>query len=346
MANTEQNFDENSDLNASERKKDHIELALKSRILSHQIDTRFDYEPLMSPHPVNHDAIGCNFLGKRFNVPIWVSSMTGGTALAGIINKNLAKACGEFRMGMGLGSCRQLLYSDEYLADFQVKKYMGEQPLYANLGIAQLESLIESGEVLKITELLYKLEADGLIIHINPLQEWLQPEGDRFKHSPIDTLKRLLDIAQFNIIVKEVGQGMGPKSLCALLQLPIEAIDFGASGGTNFAMLEMLRSAGDIAENYNKLAHIGHSAEEMVQLVNTLQSTLGNRMLCRQIIISGGINDFLDGYYLMQKLSIQSVYGQASGLLAHAQESYERLHRHIDMQVQGLALAKAYLSVK
>lgn len=337
---------DNADSNASERKKDHIEMAFKSRVSHQQIDTRFYYEPLLSPHPGNEENIKIQFLGKIFKAPIWVSSMTGGTTLAGIINKNLAKACGEYGLGMGLGSCRQLLHSDEYLDDFQIRKYLPEQPLYANLGIAQLETLIENNQLAKVNLLLDKLEADGLIIHVNPLQEWLQPEGDKFKTDPLQTIKKVIEKANYKIIVKEVGQGMGPESLESLMKLPIEAIDFGASGGTNFALLEILRSSPEISENYGNLSFIGHSAADMVEFVNVLQAKLKQDVLCNQFIISGGVSDFLDGYYLTQKLSLPAIYGQASGLLKYAQSSYEELQKFLDLQIKGLSLAQAYLRVK
>jgi len=346
MANPIHNPLDNADINASERKKDHIEMAFRSRVLHQQIDTRFNYEPLLSSHPEDEENIKIKFLGKEFKAPIWVSSMTGGTTLAGIINKNLAKACGEYGLGMGLGSCRQLLYSDEYMDDFQIRKYMSDQPLYANLGIAQLEILIQNNQLGKVNLLLDKLEADGLVIHVNPMQEWLQPEGDRFKSDPLTTIKRVIEKSTYKIIVKEVGQGMGPKSLEALLKLPIEAIDFGASGGTNFALLEILRSSPEISENYGNLALIGHSAADMVEFVNALHIKNNHDILCKQVIVSGGVSDFLDGYYLTQKLSLPAIYGQASGLLKYAQSSYEQLQKYLDLQIKGLSLAKAYLQVK
>lgn len=346
MANLIQIPIDNNDINASDRKKDHIEMAFKSRVLHQHIDTRFNYEPLLSSHPQDEENIKLHFLGKEFKAPIWVSSMTGGTALAGTINKNLAKACGEYGLGMGLGSCRQLLYSDEYLDDFQIRKYMSDQPLYANLGIAQLEVLIQNNQLDKVNILLDKLDADGLIIHVNPMQEWLQPEGDRFKSDPLLTIKKVIEKSSFKIIVKEVGQGMGPESLEALLKLPIEAIDFGASGGTNFALLEILRSSPEVSENYSNLALIGHSAADMVESVNAIYLKHDQDILCKQIIVSGGVADFLDGYYLTQKLRLPAVYGQASGLLKYAQYSYEELQKYLDLQIKGLSLAKAFLRVK
>jgi isopentenyl-diphosphate delta-isomerase len=335
-----------NDQQAAERKKDHIELALRSRVSKEALDGRFHYEPLFSAHPRQEEPKPFSFLGKTFKVPIWVSSMTGGTAMAATINRNLARACGEFGMGMGLGSCRQLLFADTHLKDFQVRKLLGDQPLYANLGIAQLESLLEEQKLHLVDDLIAKLEADGLIIHVNPMQEWLQPEGDRFSAPPLDTIKRVLDKASYKIIVKEVGQGMGPASLRALMQLPIEALDFGASGGTNFALLELLRSDATREKIYGGLARVGHSADEMVDIVNHIVSETGTALPCKQIIISGGVADFLDGYWLTSRLKLPSVYGQAAGLLEYARKDYESLQAFLNMQIDGLAVAKAYLQVK
>jgi isopentenyl-diphosphate Delta-isomerase len=333
------------DPNATNRKRDHIELALKSQI--NTLDPRFYYEPLFSAHPEQGSLKPFTFLAKTFKIPMWVSSMTGGTEMARIINRNLARACGEFGFGMGLGSCRQLLYSDEYLDDFNVRPLMGyDVPLFANLGIAQLETLIERNEIPLITQLIQKLNADGLIIHVNPMQEWLQPEGDRFKKPPIDTIKTLVDALDYPLIVKEVGQGFGYKSIKALLQLPLAAVDFAAAGGTSFSKLELLRGVSEQQKMYGALAHIGHSATEMVAFTNQIVTELGDNIRCPQIIVSGGIQDFLDGFYCIKKLSLPAIYGQAAAFLKHAQGDYAELKAFVEMQIRGLELAEAFLSVK
>ncbi len=335
------------DPTAESRKRDHIELAFQSQIEARQLDKRFYYEPLLSPHPESKSASIINFLGKDLKVPIWVSSMTGGTEIARTINQNLARACKEFGMGMGLGSCRSLLKSDEMLPDFDIRDSIGpDLPLFANLGIAQLEALIDDGETYLIDQLISKLRADGLIIHVNPLQEWLQPEGDRFKRPPLETIKSTLAKVDFPIIVKEVGQGMGYESLKQLFQLPLAAIDFAANGGTNFSKLELLRSTPLRQNVYEALALVGHSAEEMVGLTNQLMEELGDKMQCKQVIISGGVKNFLDGYYFINKLAVPSIYGQASGFLKHATGTYEDLRDYVNAQIEGLALANAYLKVK
>jgi isopentenyl-diphosphate Delta-isomerase len=335
------------DPDASARKKDHIELAFQSQIEEGKLDRRFYYEPLLSSHPKAGESKPFQFLGKTLRTPIWVSSMTGGTEFAKTINQNLARACNEFGMGMGLGSCRSLLYSDENIGDFDVRAIIGnELPLYANLGIAQLEQLIKKKELFLIDRLLNKLSADGLIIHVNPLQEWLQPEGDRFENAPIETIKTILENTDFPIIIKEVGQGMGYESLKALFQLPLEAIDFAANGGTNFSKVELLRSDRTKQEIYSNLAFVGHSAEDMIEMTNRIIEELGDNMKCKQVIISGGIQNFLDGYYLINKLPLPCIYGQASGFLKHARGAYSELKDYVEAQVQGLELANAFLKLR
>lgn len=335
------------DPNAVGRKHDHIALAFKSRVESSDLDARFFYEPMLAAHPEAGSLPAFSFAGKTMRAPIWVSSMTGGTAMAGQINHRLARACAEFGLGMGLGSCRQLLYSDEHFADFDLRDTMGNSvPLYANLGPAQLEKLLDQKEAGRIPELLHKLRADGLIVHVNPLQEAMQPEGDVFKRPPLEIVEELLQLFDFQIIVKEVGQGFGPASLKALLQLPLTAVEFAAAGGTNFAKLELLRSSPERQLTFEKISMLGHSAVEMLSWTNELHASLGAHCRTQNLIISGGMSDFLDGYYLTKKSTIPAVYGQASGFLKYAQTNYESLQAYVQTQIRGLELAHAFLRVR
>jgi isopentenyl-diphosphate delta-isomerase len=325
----------------ADRKKDHIDLALKAKIASEERDRRFFYEPMMSKHHIG-DLKPFPFLGKTLRAPLWVSSMTGGTAMAGQINRNLAMACREFGLGMGLGSCRPLLFSDEHLSDFDMRDVIGEDlPFYANLGIAQLEEFVLQGDVSPVHHLVEKLRADGLIIHVNPLQEWLQPEGNLFSQPPIDTIRSFLEMTDYPVIVKEVGQGMGPASLKALLELPLEAIEMAAFGGTNFAKVELLRSEEAKQHYFEPVSKIGHDAFEMTDMINELvEDNISAE--CRQIIISGGINSFIDGYYLINRCALPAIYGQASGFLKYASKSYDELKQFVSFQVEGLKLANAF----
>jgi len=326
------------------RKKDHIELAFKSQTLRAELDNRFHYEPMLSAHP-SGGLKPFTILGREHRVPLWVSSMTGGTKLAGQINRNLAMACNEFGMGMGLGSCRVILDDDTYLDDFNMRGLIGEHlPLWANLGIAQIEELVERKQEKKASELVDKLSADGLIVHVNPMQEWFQPEGDILSYAPLETIKRFLDRYPYPVIVKEVGQGMGPDSLRELLQLPLQAIEFAAFGGTNFARVELQRDEASERALFEPLSTIGEVAGDMIGYVNRIvesQSTV-----CKEVIISGGIRSFLDGYYLIRKSKLPALYGMASSFLKHAMEEYEPLRTFVQAQIKGLEMAYAYLTIR
>jgi isopentenyl-diphosphate Delta-isomerase len=329
-----------------DRKKDHIDLALESQTLVKDIDTRFFYEPLLSAHPKN-GIPETDFAGKTLRLPLWVSSMTGGTKMAGTINRNLARACREFGMGMGLGSCRIILEDDTYLPDFDMRDIIGDDlPLFANLGINQLEIMIRDNKLDALDGLVAKLRADGLIIHVNPFQEWFQPEGDRLEKTALESLHKLMDVASFPVMVKEVGQGMGYKSLRELLSMPLAAIEFGAFGGTNFSKVELLRSVPAELELFEPLSRVGHDAGQMVGMVNHILENEPEHVRCRQLVVSGGVKSFLDGYYLINRSKIPAIYGQASAFLKYAREDYASLKSFLELQVRGLQLAYAFLRVR
>ena len=334
-----------ADSQAASRKEDHIDLAFKSAVAAVQADNRFYYEPMLQGHLNEKIDYGLDFLGKRMSYPIWISSMTGGTEKANTINHNLAKIAGEFGFGMGLGSCRQLLYEDKRLHEFDIRQFMPDQPICLNLGIAQIEEMIDSHEIYKIHILAEKLNADGLIVHINPLQEWLQPEGDVIKRPPIDTLNELLESIELPVIVKEVGQGFGMESLKALLALPIAAVDLAGFGGTNFSKLELMRSDEIRHNSYQDLFNIGHTCDEMVEWINNMKEDNPNMIKCERIIFSGGIKNFLDGYYFVKKCTHPSFYAQASGFLKYAM-NLDDLRRHARLQIEGYKLANAMLTIK
>lgn len=320
-------------------------MAIQSRVNAGEADTRFFYEPMLSGYPVE-EIRPFEFAGKTMKLPIWVSSMTGGTALAGQINRNLATVCAEFGMGMGLGSCRTLLESPKYLSDFDVREYIGsDAPLYANLGIAQLEKMLAKKETDKISDLVHKLRADGIIIHVNPLQEVFQPEGDLITLPPIETLTKYLELTKLKVIVKEVGQGMGPESLKLLLKLPLQAIEFGALGGTNFTKLELARHSPVYGASFNPFGYVGHSATEMTKMVNSIVKG-SNEIKCKQIIISGGITNVLDGYYLINISTLPSVFGLGSAFLQHAMDDYENLRFFVEKLKKSLDVAGCYLKIK
>ena len=329
---------------SADKKKAHIDLALQSQTLRETRDTRFNYEPLLSAHPQGI-LKPFPFLGKTMRVPIWISSMTGGTEASMLINRNLARVCNEFGLGMGLGSCRTLLEDNLYPEHFLLRKYLGDEvPFYANLGIVQIGKSLANNTVDRISEMVDRLEADGLIIHVNPLQEWLQPEGEVILQKPIDIIKEFIEQVNFPVIVKEVGQGMGPESLRQLMSLPLEAVEFAAFGGTNFASLELQRSNQQIRQMLEPLSLIGNDADVMLGSLNKLVHE-NKKLPVKQIIISGGIKTFLDGYYFIRKSQVPAIYGQASMFLKYAREDYETLREFTLNQIRGLEIAFAYLTL-
>ena len=274
--------------------------------------------------------------------------MTGGVGPARHINQNLARVAAEFGLGMGLGSCRALLQDDQYFADFNLRSIIGDDRLFlANIGIAQIEQLLAEKKIERIHVLVDRLRADGLIIHVNPLQEFFQPEGDRITRAPIHVLEEFLENAPYPVVVKEVGQGMGPRSLRALMKLRLAAIDFASFGGTNFTKVELNRGTYGPLSPYHGFAHVGHTAYEMVEMVKQIELEMGpassGQVGQKQYIISGGIQSVLEGMPCLAALQGRSVLGMATSFLNHATGRYEELHEYVQTQVGAYLLARQYL---
>ncbi len=333
------------------RKRDHLLLAKKSQAEIFLQDQRFDYEPLLMP--CDDIDLSSTFLGKKLLAPIWISSVTGGTKIADKINFNFSKAVAHHKIGFALGSCRFLLENPKLIKKFLYRDIIGkENHFWANLGIAQIEDVVSKNDYQKIEELIEMLDADGLVIHVNPLQEWLQKEGDKIKRVPIKTIEEFLLKFKYPVIVKEVGQGMGQRSLTAVLKLPIKALEFAAFGGTNFSKLEMLRSSDKTSKAFNCWEHVGHSAYEMIEVVRSVADDLGKNLLCKSFILSGGINNHLDGFYLLEKFkevlpNMEVVYGQAFSFLNKAQKSSPNdLIKQLSQEIEGLKMAHRVLKIK
>jgi isopentenyl-diphosphate delta-isomerase len=338
------------------RKDDHLDLTSKVQqtswdsSYSTDFTKLFNYEPLFGKHPTgNFDDIKRTktFVGKQMNLPFWLSSMTGGAEKAKLINTNMAKVCSKLGLGMGLGSVRPLLNSKDSLADYDLRTVLGDdRPFYANLGIAQVEELLTQNKHQKILDIIKLLEADGLIIHINPLQEWFQPEGDSFKRNPFETLRELLEKLDIQVIVKEVGHGFGPKSLAALFELPIKAIELSGMGGTNFSRLETMRH--DESEEFSSLSsgliNMGHCAIDMVHECNKLMNAKTTSY--PDLIVSGGVNDVLHAKYLNDLAKGNIVIGQAFKVLEKALISSEVLEEYICDFFISWEMADSFLELK
>jgi isopentenyl-diphosphate delta-isomerase len=312
---------------ASVRKLEHIKLAKSAQTDSP--DRRFFYEPLLSAHPKKCD-LALSFLGKYLEYPLWISSMTGNKK----INFNLAMAAKHFKIGISLGSIRSLLEGNGF-DSFNIRDIIGKDILFfVNLGVAQVEKLIYKREQGRINQLISRLRGDGLVVHVNPLQEWLQKEGDRLDAPPLETLKKLLKSLDYPLIVKEAGQGMGPGSVKKLLQLNIAAMELAAFGGTNFSKLEDLRSG-----RKSGFERVGHDVNEMIDFINSAKSK------CDNFIISGGVNNMLDACYYLKKLKGKSLIGNAFKYLKVA-SSFAKLKQTVEEDMKLLALANCYLKVR
>ncbi|MCF8058523.1 MAG: hypothetical protein K9K67_04450 [Bacteriovoracaceae bacterium] len=343
----------NSSDTSPQRKSHHLDFAKSAQTSEASLNELFDYEPMLSGFPTDDFCFAPLTLGKKtLKAPLWISSMTGGTSAAGPINKNLAKAAGEFGLGLGLGSCRPLLQGDEYFDDFNLRPLIGDGVLFANFGVAQLEQELLKDQAKHLLEVCKRLEVDGLFIHVNPLQEWFQDEGDRWFRSPQEIIKEFTEITaiampQLILGIKEVGQGMGAKSLRALLDLPITVIEFAAFGGTNFSLLETLRdkktnNSNDLNKP-NELCYVGHTALEMVRIVNNFIDDKSVKTGDKLFIVSGGIRSFLQGYYLTETLKAPACYGMAKPFLEASQGSYEELAQFVQKELDSLKMAHTFL---
>lgn len=342
----------------AQRKTHHLKYALDSQVDSSLVNELFDYEPLLSGFPENNSFAPLKVAGKELKAPLWISSMTGGASSAGAINKKLAKVAGEFGLGFGLGSCRPLLDSDDYFDDFNLRGLIGPDGLFfANFGVAQVAQELQKDGANRLIEILKRLQVDGVFIHINPLQEWFQPEGDRWSQSPLEIIGRfseMLGTTSLSLGVKEVGQGMGPRSLKALMGLPVEVIEFGAFGGTNFSVLEGLREPKSTEKlndfrslNSNKdMCYVGHTALEMVRHVNQLLSDKSVNTEGKFFVISGGIRSCLQGLYLVENLKAPACYGMAKPFLEASQGSYEELVSFVSKELETYKMAQTFLVPK
>lgn len=329
-------------MSISSRKKEHIKLVKRSQVPRSCVDKRFNYEPLLSSHPDKLQKY--SFLGENIGAPIFISSMTGGSYKSKLINKRLATAAKVFNIPMGLGSIRPYLESVE-TKSFKMRMFTGNDvQLFGNIGIAQVEQLFLNKQLYKLQNAVDNLELNGLIIHINPLQEWVQKGGDLLLHPPLNTLREILPELNCIKIIKEVGCGFGPESLKRLIELPVNAIDLSGFGGTNFTKIELIRDKKSNNKILSPLINIGHTPEEMIDNLNSIISTKSH--FDKEFIISGGIKNFLDGYYYKSKLNANSIYGYANTLLKYATKSEKKLFNFIETDINGYNFSKSFLKIK
>lgn len=235
----------------SSRKSDHIRINLEENVNSSLTTGLERYGFIHQPLPeINLDEVDLRLelFGRRLKAPILISSMTGGTEEAAEINRTLAAAAQTAGIGMGLGSQRAAIEHAELAATFQVRQIAPDVLLLANLGAIQLNYRYGIDECRRAVEM---IEADALILHLNSLQEAVQPEGDtRFAGllSKIEAVCRALPVP---VIAKEVGWGFSEQAARQLAEAGVAAIDVAGAGGTSWSQVEMYRAK---TENQARLA--------------------------------------------------------------------------------------------
>lgn len=226
-----------------QRKSEHIRINLEQDVDFDGVSTGFERLHLIhSALPnVNFEAVDTStaFLGKPLSAPLLISAMTGGTPEAETLNRRLAEAAQEAGIGMGLGSQRAAIEDRSLARTYQVRDAAPDILLLANMGVVQLNYGYGVDECRRAVEM---VEADALVLHLNPLQEALQPEGNtRFAGllARIETVCRTLDV---HVMVKEVGWGISEEVARQLAQAGVDAIDVSGAGGTSWSQVEMHRA--------------------------------------------------------------------------------------------------------
>jgi len=229
----------------SSRKADHIRINLEEDVRSGVTTGLEHYHFTHSALPeidLEDVDLGVHLFGKTLTAPILISSMTGGTEEAGRINRRLAAAAQETGVAMGLGSQRAALEHPELAATFQVRKEAPDILLFANLGAIQLNYGYTRAHCLRAVEM---VAADALILHLNPLQEAVQPEGNTRFSELLGKIERVCKDFPVPVIVKEVGWGISAEVARKLVDAGVSAIDVAGAGGTSWTQVELHRAEND-----------------------------------------------------------------------------------------------------
>lgn len=184
--------------------------------------------------------VSTEFIGKKVNYPFFISCMTGGAKEGKRINQNLAKAAQKYGIAMGIGSQRAAIEHPELAELFTVREVAPDIPLMANIGLVQLNY---GFGVDKFQQIVDMIEADALAVHVNPIQEIIQPEGNQNWENLLPKLERVIKKLSVPVIVKEVGFGLSEDAARRFCDIGVRFLDTAGWGGTNWAMVEGERRA-------------------------------------------------------------------------------------------------------
>jgi isopentenyl-diphosphate delta-isomerase len=226
----------------SRRKADHIQVTLEREVqsgLRTGLDRlRFEHNALPEINMADIDT-RTEFMGRELRIPLLISSMTGGTEAASKINRILAEAAQETGVALGLGSQRAAIEQPDLASSFQVRDVAPDILLFANLGAVQLNYGLDIDSCRQAVEM---IGADALILHLNPLQEALQPEGNVDFSGLLRKIEAVCKDLGSPVIVKEVGSGLNAEVAKLLADAGVAAFDVAGAGGTSWAMVEMHRA--------------------------------------------------------------------------------------------------------
>jgi len=271
----------------SKRKKEHIDLCLTDKVAFRTKTNGFDkYDFIhnaITEVDISKISFRTNFLSKKINYPFLISCMTGGTDEAEDINQRLAVIAEELKIPIGVGSQRQALENNDNHNSYKIiRKTAKSVPVLGNIGAAQLVQSKNYSDILSLVEM---FEADAFVVHLNPLQELLQAEGEPNFVGLLKKLEKLILKSEVPVIVKEVGSGISKQVAKKLLNIGVSGIDVAGAGGTSWAGVEILRSKNGSSGFWDWGLPTSYCLKEIYPLKKKYNFTL---------IGSGGINSAND----------------------------------------------------
>ncbi|MGE5185053.1 MAG: type 2 isopentenyl-diphosphate Delta-isomerase [Acidobacteriota bacterium] len=226
----------------SRRKADHLEVAASGRAEAH-VSTMLEHVHLVHqalPELALDDIeLGIELAGKRLAAPLVITGMTGGTAEAAQVNRDLARAAQDAGIALGLGSQRAMDEHPELAASYEVRSVAPDVVLFGNVGAVQAARMGAA----RVVELAKQIGADAVCVHCNPGQELIQDHGDRDFRGLVAAIARLVEAAPVPIIVKETGCGLSPQAASALASVGVHTVDTAGAGGTSWVAVEAMRAA-------------------------------------------------------------------------------------------------------
>jgi isopentenyl-diphosphate Delta-isomerase len=311
------------DTGITKRKSDHIEIVLDKDVSS-GISTGLEaYSFLHCALPELNLAevdLSTRFLSKDLRVPLLISSMTGGTSEAQKINENLARAAQRAGIAMGVGSQRAAIENPNRATatSFNIRKFAPDIPVLANLGAIQLNYGFGVDQCKRAVEM---IDADALILHLNPLQEALQPEGNTNWQGVDIQIEKVVKQLGYPVIMKEVGWGISPELVKRFFDMGVYAVDIAGAGGTSWSQVEMHRL--HKPEQQRVAAAFDHWGIPTADAIRMAKDTSPEG----RIIASGGLKDGID---IAKCLGLGAVLGGMAGIfLKAASQSEEAVSQKI-----------------